>query len=209
MQGNRCVVVSAGQTGVHIRDIPSGQHGELNWPVAFENLAAHIEYQPFKVNDQMEPGEMEIAGFQVQAAENRHRGGSLTFRIQYGPHIVVYSTDHEAGDPEIDSRLVELAQGAHLWILDVQYTIEERQRLSGWGHSSYLEAVQLALEAGVEIVVPFHHHPNHDDNVLDQMGLEAAELSAGTQTKVLMARDGMVIDVKGTPPNSKRVRAVL
>ena len=157
------------------------------------NVAADIEYR------QVEAGEMEIAGFQVQTAENRHRGGSLTFRIQYGPHIVVYSTDHEPGDPTIDSRLIELAQGAHLWILDAQYTPYERQRHSGWGHSSYLETVKFGLEAEVETVVPFHHHHIHDDSVLDQIGLEAAELAAGTQTKVFMARDGMVIDIKGTP----------
>ena len=138
---------------------------------------------------------MEVAGFQVRTAENRHLGVSLTFRIQYGPHVVVYSTDHEAGDLEVDSRLVDLARGAHLWILDALFTQGQRERHEGWGHSSHLEAVKLALQAGVETVVLFHHNPDHDDRTLDRMGLEAAKLAAGTQTEVLMARDGMVVDV--------------
>ena len=156
-----------------------------------QNVKADLAYR------RMEPSGMEIAGFQVRAAENQHPGGSLSFRIQYGSHAVVYSTDHEVGDQEVDSRLVELAQGAHLWILDNQYAPIERLNRKGWGHSSHLEAVQLALEAGVETAALFHHDPNHDDSTLDQIALEAAESAAGTQTKVLMARDGMVVDVGG------------
>ena len=42
----------------------------------------------------------------------------VSYRIQYGPYVVVYSTDHEAGAQAVDAKLVELAKGAHLWILD-------------------------------------------------------------------------------------------
>jgi ribonuclease BN (tRNA processing enzyme) len=109
--------------------------------------------------------------------------------------VVIYSADHEAGDQEVDSRLVELARGADLWILDAQLDSEERQRRKGWGHSSHREAVNLALAAGVETAVLSHHNPDHDDSTLDRMALEAAELAAGSRTKVLMARDGMAVDV--------------
>jgi ribonuclease Z len=156
------------------------------------NLAADLEYR------RIEPGGMEVAGFQVQAAENRHPGGSLSFRIQYGSQVVVYSTDHEVGNQQVDSRLAELARKAQLWILDTQGASEEWQGHKEESHSSHLDAVKLALETQVETAVLFHHHPNHDDDTLDQMGLEAAELAAGAQTEVLMARDGMVVEVGRT-----------
>jgi ribonuclease BN (tRNA processing enzyme) len=105
------------------------------------------------------------------------------------------ATDHEVGDQAVDAKLVELARGAQLWILDANYTPEQRQQREGWGHSSYLEAMKLALEAGVKTAVLFHHAPNHDDGILDQMSLEAAKVADGTRTKVLMDRDGMVVDV--------------
>lgn len=158
-----------------------------------QNLSADLEYR------RVEPSGMEVAGFQVRAAENRHPSGALTFRIQYGPHVVVYSTDHGAGELEVDSRLVDLARGAHLWILDAPFTQEQRERREGWGHSSHLEAVKLALQAGVETAVLFHHNSEHDDGTLDRMGLEAAKVAAGTRTKVLVARDGMVMDIGGAP----------
>lgn len=154
-----------------------------------QNVAAALHYR------QTNPAGMEIAGFLVQTAENRHPGGALSFRIQYGPHVVVYSTDHEAGDPKVDSRLVEFARGAHLWILDAHFTAQERQYHHNWGHSSHLEAVELARQAGVEMVALFHHNPDHDDQILDRKAREAAEIAAGSQLQILMARDGMVVDI--------------
>jgi phosphoribosyl 1,2-cyclic phosphodiesterase len=156
-----------------------------------QNLAADLAYH------QVLPGqEMNIAGFRVQAVENRHQGKALTYRIQYGPHMVVYSTDHQTGDQAMDAKLVELAQGADLWILDAMVvTSEQWQRQTNQGHSSPQEAVKLALAARVKAVVLFHHDPNHNDKILGHMGFEAAEIAAGTPTRVLIARDGMVIDV--------------
>lgn len=153
------------------------------------NVEADLAYR------RLEPAGMKVAGFWVRTAENRHPGGALSFRIEYGLHAVVYSTDHAAGDPEVDSRLVDLARGADLWILDAMFTAEERWRYRGWGQSSHVEAVRLALDAGVDTAVLFHHDPWKDDKALDHMGREAAELAVGSGTKVLMSRDGMLVEV--------------
>jgi phosphoribosyl 1,2-cyclic phosphodiesterase len=154
-----------------------------------QNLAADVAYC------QLDPNGTLVSDFEVLVVPNLHPGGSHSYRLQYGAHAIVYTTDHEAGDPQVDRRLIELARGAQLWILDAFFTAQERPDHNGWGHSSYLEAVEFALAAGVETAVLFHHHPRHADAVLDRMGLEASELAAGTSTQVLMARDGMVVDV--------------
>ena len=135
------------------------------------------------------------AGFHIQAVETRHPGGALAFRVQYGPHSIVYATDHEVGDPETDANLVKLAQNANMFILDAQFTVEQRARRPGWGHSSHLEAVTLAIEAGVETAVLFHHNAKHDDHRLDRMASEAVEAAAGSNTQVLMGRDGLVVEI--------------
>ena len=43
---------------------------------------------------------------------------------------------------------------------DAMYTADEYERLRGWGHSTYEDAVALALDAGVERLVLFHHRPS-------------------------------------------------
>ena len=154
-----------------------------------QNVAADLEYR------RVEPEGMEIAGFQVRAADNWHQGGCLSFRIAHGRHTVVYTTDHEIGDPAVDANLVALARGTDLWVLDAEYGLEERLRRTGWGHSSPSEAVKLAVEAGVRTAALFHHDPQYDDAALDAVGREAAELSAGTGTEVVTARDGMVVEI--------------
>jgi phosphoribosyl 1,2-cyclic phosphodiesterase len=155
-----------------------------------QNLAAELAYRQVFLDD-----DMDIAGFRVQATRHHHPGKALTYRIQYGNAVVVYSTDHGAGDPVVDSRLITIAQDADLWILDGMYTVEECETCLDWGHSNHLAATDLALQAHVRTVVLFHHSPNHDDEMLDQMGQEAVEITAGTSTQVLMARDGLVMDV--------------
>jgi ribonuclease Z len=155
------------------------------------NVEADLFYRRLK------PGGMSVAGFRVSAAECRHPGGALGFRIQYGPHAVVYSPDHAIGALTVDSELADLARGADLWILNGMFTPNERVQYRGWGQSSHVEAVELALAAEVKTVILFHHDPWKDDKTLDRMGLEAKDVAAGTGMEVLMARDGMVVEVGG------------
>jgi len=162
-----------------------------------QNIAADLEYR------ELELGGTPVGGFHVRAVHARHTSPTLAVRVQYGPHAVVYAPDHGAGDAAIDARLVALARGANLWILDAHLTPERSAEGDAWWHTSHTSAVKLALEAGVDALALFHHDPAHDDDMLDRMGQEAAELAAGTRLQVLMARDGMVMDV-GTPASSRR-----
>ncbi len=154
-----------------------------------ENLAASLEYHdlPTKPTD--------IGGFAVSSAPTTHPGGGLAMRIQYGNRTVVYATDHEIGNTDIDEGLVDLAKGADLWILDAQFDHDEITAKKRWGHSSHIQAVQLALQARVRKVLLFHHDPDHDDRTLDRMGLEAQSEAQGSGTEVIIARDGMILNL--------------
>lgn len=154
-----------------------------------QNLAAQVEYRKINLSG------MTVAGFNVQAALNNHPTKTLSFRLEYGDSAFVYSSDHEAGNPQYDAELSALAKDANLWVLDAQFTPEQRARRKDYGHSSYEESVKLAIAAGVDTAVLFHHDPAHTDDTLDTMAREATKLAAGTATDVLMARDGLVIDV--------------
>jgi phosphoribosyl 1,2-cyclic phosphodiesterase len=154
-----------------------------------ENLAAEIVYH--KV-----PREgMDVDGFHVKAETTMHPSLTLAYRIQYGDRALVFCTDHEAGDKKSDQALLDLARGAHLFILDAQYAPDQAQSHRGWGHSSYEKAVELALESGVPTAVLFHHAPEHDDKTMDRIGEEAARMASGSSTEILVARDGMTLEL--------------
>ncbi len=61
------------------------------------------------------------------------------------------------------------------------------------GHSSNLEAIEIATEAKVKQLVMFHHRPEHDDDQVDIMVKETQEAAAGSGVDVVAAHEGMEI----------------
>lgn len=152
-----------------------------------QNLGARLAYRA------LDGGSVAIGPFQVRSAPVRHPSGALAFRVEAEGKAVVYASDHEAGDPEIDRGLVELARGADVLIHDAQWTLEEEDPYRGYGHSTWAHALEAATRAGVRTLVLFHHHHRHDDDTLDEIG-RAAVAAAPESLEVIVARDGLLLE---------------
>ena len=115
---------------------------------------------------------------------------------------MAYVTDNELGrggeydvGPGWRKELVEFLADTDVMIHDAMYTSGELERHRGWGHSSNLEAIELASEAQVQQLVMFHHRPEHDDDQVDAM-LEETQKAArarGGGVDVIAAREGLKI----------------
>src|ERR1700751_5219282 len=124
-----------------------------------------------------------------------HPQGSLGFRIETPAGTVVYATDNEPGNRDLDKGLRELTQGADIFINDAQYTPEQLAGpRRGGGHSSWKEGVQIAREVNAKTLVLFHHDPDSTDRMVD------AILRHGREEfdSVFAASEGMVITL-GAP----------
>ena len=130
-----------------------------------------------------------------------HPQGCLGFRIETPAGTVVYATDNEPGNVELDKSLRELAEGADIFINDAQYTPEQlaTTRL-GWGHSSWMDGVRVAREAEAKTLVLFHHDPDSTDRMVDTILKQARE----EFDSVFAASEGMMITL-GAP--GERVEA--
>ena len=93
--------------------------------------------------------------------------------------------------------LVELSRGADILIMDAQYFCEEYPMRRGFGHSTPIDAVEVALKAGVKRLVLTHHDPTHDDERLAQKLQIAREHAAPEHLLVENAYDGLVLHVEG------------
>ena len=91
------------------------------------------------------------------------------------------------------AKLVEFLNGSDLLLLDAQYTDEEYQEHIGWGHGSLSTTVAMAVDAKVRKLLLFHHDPNHDDAMIDQMVEQARQVAAdrGSALEIDAAQEGV------------------
>jgi len=76
------------------------------------------------------------------------------------------------------AKLVEFLHGSDLLLLDAQYTDEEYQEHIGWGHGSLSTTVALAVDAKARKLLLFHHDPDHNDVMIEQMVAKARQIAA-------------------------------
>jgi phosphoribosyl 1,2-cyclic phosphodiesterase len=152
-----------------------------------KNLGARLHYRT------VGEGPVAVGPFSVTPVSLRHPSSSLAYRLQANDKAVVYASDHEAGESAVDERLVELARGADVLIHDAQWTPHERAKHQGFGHSSWQQALQCAIDAGVKTLVLFHHHHRRGDDSLDTIERQA-RTAAPASLEVMVARDGLVLD---------------
>ena len=138
--------------------------------------------------------QFEVGDTRITARWLNHPQGCLGYRLDTPTGTIVYATDNEPGVPEMDESLRELTAGADVFINDAQYSPEQlASNRRGWGHSSWLEGVKIAREAGARNLILFHHDPDSSDRVVDGFLQAARKEFPATWA----ATEGMVLTLGG------------
>jgi phosphoribosyl 1,2-cyclic phosphodiesterase len=187
LRRNRLVILGGRRVGRQLEQVLAGQMTDAYLPFTLEDLEADLLIK--EVRD----GERIVVGNSISVLPCRltHPGGVFGYRIRCQDQVVIYATDVNHPLDGLDSRIVELARDADLLIHDAQYTPQEKSERPDWGHSSWEEAVQTALQAGVRRLALFHHDPMHTDADLDELERKAQTMFAGA----FLAREGMEITI--------------
>lgn len=172
-----------GSKAVNLESIFATQMQREYFPVSLSEMGAKISFWQPELTNFIAP-----SGISIHISEHNHPGNAYGYRISEGAKTLVYCTDVEHGD-SLDPNVIKLAHNADLLIHDAQYTPEELKEKKGWGHSSWEQAIEVALRAKVRNLALFHHDPEHDDSFLAQVEKECQRLFANA----FLARDGMVI----------------
>lgn len=197
--GNTIRIWGARQGGTDLEDIIREQMKPVVFPVPLDQVAASLSVE------HVAPGEFTIEDFRVRAMRVRHPGTTLAYVLTPtgGGKTLAYVSDNELSggtyevDPDWRDAFVDFLGGVDVLIHDAMFNPEELPRYAGWGHSSNVEAVELAVEAGVRTLVLFHHRPEHEDGTIDAM-LEQARDHASRQgggLEVVAAHEGMKLDL--------------
>ncbi len=172
-----------------LRQVLEAQVASPYFPVDVSTMAASRLFREVTGGEKWE-----IEGTQIATAWLNHPQGCLGYRLDTAVGSVVYATDNEPGDPQCDSNLRMLAQGADVLVYDAQYSPEQLASMrKGWGHSCWLEGVKIARECKVRNLILFHHDPDSSSNTVDGF------LSAARQEfpSTWAAMEGMTVTLNG------------
>lgn len=152
-----------------------------NFPVEQKDLNSQLVFKDIKPGDRLRVGEVDVRPFRLS-----HPNLCMAFRLDCRGTSLVYATDHEHGS-ELDDGLIEMAKGVDALIYDAMYTeAEYKARATGWGHSTWNQAVRIATAAEAKQLFLFHHDPERDDDSVDAIEAEATREFRGA----VAAREG-------------------
>ncbi len=200
--GNRFQIYGAiAPNGATIQQRLHDQMLHPNFPVPLQVMGADLAFHDVKIGKAIEIGS-EIV---VETALLNHPGQAVGYRVNWRGHSAAYVTDTEHFSDRLDENVLFLARNADVLIYDAAYTDAEYYAepggKKGWGHSTWQEAVKVAIAAGVKTLVIFHHDPLHDDDFLDDVAVQVAQAFPGGQ----LAREGHSLQV--VSPTAKAVLA--
>ncbi|OGP12585.1 MAG: metal-dependent hydrolase [Deltaproteobacteria bacterium GWA2_54_12] len=138
------------------------------FPIEFEDINAEISFLKMKHKD------YSIGSVNINTIPISHPNQGVGYRLEENGKSFVFLTDNELtfhhpfglGYDEY----VKFCQGADLLFHDAEYTREEYEtQTRGWGHSVFLDTLQLALDAGVKSLGLFHQNQDRTDDQVDKM----------------------------------------
>lgn len=140
-----------------------GLMGGRFFPLEFQETPSRKEF--FQLGD----AEVRIGQARVTWCPLNHPQGSTAYRLEFPDRSYVLATDTEPRDDGNNERLTEFCRGADYLICDAMFTSEDYARRKGWGHSTWLHAVELAAAAGVGTLFLSHLNPDYSDLVFENI----------------------------------------
>ncbi|MDA3897162.1 MAG: MBL fold metallo-hydrolase [Desulfobacteraceae bacterium] len=153
--------------GKFIEEIVNKMMGPPHFPVRYSDLKAKITYI------EACPSEFQIGSVTVIPISLSHPNGGCGYKfIEHGKSFV-FLTDNELGYTHSNglqpSDYAVLCQNADLMFHDAEYTPDEYKECIEWGHSSYADALDMALTARVKKLGLFHLNRERTDADMDRI----------------------------------------
>lgn len=165
----RLRIVAPEQDGAGVEALFAGQMGPIYFPIPYEALSASLFFE------HLNEGSWEEDGIRLRAMRMRHPSFTVGYRAEVSGKVVVFIPDNELVGGSFPTargwreKLGDFVAGADLLIHDAMFTDEEYRRRNGWGHSTFQQVLELALETGVKDLFFFHHAPERSDQELNQI----------------------------------------
>lgn len=206
-----------GQRDKDIMEHVSAQMQAPYFPVGTETWLANIDYLQPTEDQHIDYGPISFSYRNVH-----HPGTTYGYRIHACGKTILYISDNECLflGKSIDRKYselnkeekdlydemrkeeyaaeIDLVRDADILIHDAQYTPEDYEKKRGWGHSCYIDTVNIAIEAGVKELYLYHHDPNYDDAAMDRIYQHALSIVEEKKSPLNchIAREGLQVNLE-------------
>ena len=193
--GNHFVLRGHGKSSSMLEGILEGQMNPNFSPLyTLKNLGASFEVRA------VVPGEPFFAGaVKVTARPNPHGSTTaLAFRLEEQGRALVYASDAGYADTGPSADVLALYRGADVLVHDTTYTPADQATRRNRGFSSYEQAADAAIAAGVRRLVTFHYDQDYADNDVDALRDACRaylDSHGGKGIELIAAAEGMTLDV--------------
>jgi phosphoribosyl 1,2-cyclic phosphodiesterase len=180
---NQLIVQDRKFAGFSSRQVFDRVMSQPFFPVSMSELNADIRF------DGGLNGRFNIGSLKIDTIPTSHSAGSTGYKFMEDDKTFVFLTDNELGFAHPQSRGFEgyrrFACGADILFHDAEYTADEYQHRTGWGHSSIPHALDLALKAQVGQLGLIHLSQDRSDREMDAIVRDGNQFftSHNSQTK--------------------------
>ncbi|OGP09656.1 MAG: hypothetical protein A2048_03930 [Deltaproteobacteria bacterium GWA2_45_12] len=165
------------------------------FPVPLTDVASRITYYPVGSDTIL------VKPFVVRSFYVNHPGKTLGYVAEISGKRLAYLPDHESIHKFChlsrslkkfySSALIENLYGADILVHDAQFTDKDYPTYCGWGHSSWDDALDLAIKAHIKTLVFFHHAPQNTDVFLKKNFAVFCKKLRSKKIKIILAHEGM------------------
>jgi len=140
------------------------------WPVSLDMLKAKINFvelvnKPVTINN-----------ITIDFNEHSHPNGATSYKVTINDFSIMYSTDSEHPNNELNENVLEMAKNTDILIHDSHFTEEDLKDHVGWGHSSWKQAVDVAIKSDAKKLFLFHYSPEYNDDIIDSIEKKAQNI---------------------------------
>jgi phosphoribosyl 1,2-cyclic phosphodiesterase len=187
--GSKLSIYGPGDTGSTTKDLFTGFVRPPYFPVTIDQLRGTYSLHDVLSDD------FAVGSVKIKVRPVPHVGLTVGYRIEFDGASVAYLSDHQAPQDlqGVADTVLELCEGVDLLIHDSQYTDDDWETKSHWGHCTVDYAVHVAAKAGAKSLALFHHDPTRTDAQVDQLTAAARIKGLAFDLEVFAAAEGLTI----------------
>lgn len=172
--------------GASIKQCLTDQMLRPNFFTPLQKMQANLEFHNINAGSVISLGDILIETIGLN-----HRTSALGYRVSWQGHSLVYATDTDHTQKDLDPNLLYLATGADVLIFDGTYADYDYYDSRQQEGAPWKIGVETAKSSNVKELIMFHHDPRHDDDYLDRLEMEIR----GHFSNVRLAREGMILQL--------------